>query len=128
MSDLLRIWRTHSFEAAHHLPRMPEGHKCRNMHGHSYKMTTTLHGLPDSAGIIVDTAELDRCFEEDIHELLDHKVLNEVPGLENPTTELLAMWCWERMNERFGEHSQVRSITVSIDESPRSGASFSSPP
>jgi len=86
-------------EAAHWLPRAPEGHKCRRLHGHSFSVTVVVHGEPDpDTGWIMDFADIGVAFAP-LHELLDHRLLNEVPGLENPTSEHLARWCWERLRD-----------------------------
>lgn len=85
------------FEAAHHLPRVPEGHKCRRLHGHSYRVEVEVEGEVDpETGWLVDYAEIKAAFAP-LHEALDHRYLNEVAGLENPTSENLARWIWERL-------------------------------
>jgi 6-pyruvoyltetrahydropterin/6-carboxytetrahydropterin synthase len=89
--------RDFAFEAAHSLPRVPEHHKCRRMHGHSYKVRITLEGPIDpELGWLVDFAEVDRVVDPVLAEL-DHRVLNDVAGLDNPTSELLAVWLWRRI-------------------------------
>jgi 6-pyruvoyltetrahydropterin/6-carboxytetrahydropterin synthase len=86
-----------TFEAAHRLPHVPEGHKCARMHGHSYRVEVTIRGpVHPRLGWIVDFAELTAAWQP-LHAQLDHRLLNEVPGLENPTSELLAAWVFERM-------------------------------
>jgi len=85
------------FEAAHLLPNMPEGHKCARLHGHSYRVEVHVSGEPDATtGMVVDFAELKRACEP-VRERLDHRYLNEVEGLENPTAEILAGWIWDRI-------------------------------
>lgn len=94
---MIRLVRDYAFEAAHSLPRVPEGHKCRRMHGHSYKVKVTLAGPIDPAfGWLVDFAAVDEAVDPVIR-ALDHQVLNEIAGLENPTSELLAVWLWQRL-------------------------------
>lgn len=84
-------------ECAHFLPRVPEGHKCRRVHGHSFRVTVRVAGeLDERLGWLVDYAELSRAFAP-IHEALDHRLLNDVAGLENPTSEELARWIWRRL-------------------------------
>jgi 6-pyruvoyltetrahydropterin/6-carboxytetrahydropterin synthase len=92
-----RLTRDYRFEAAHFLPRVPEGHKCRRMHGHSYGVRVTIEDEIDPAlGWLVDFAAVDAVVDPIIAEI-DHRVLNEVPGLDNPTSELLAVWLWQRL-------------------------------
>ena len=86
-----------SLECAHRLPRVPEGHKCARMHGHSFKVTVRVAGeIDERLGWLQDYAELSRAFAP-LHEALDHRCLNDVPGLENPTSEVLARWIWNRL-------------------------------
>ena len=91
-----RIGRTYRFEAAHYLPRLPDGHKCKNLHGHNYRMEVVLRGMPDERGFIKDFAEIDADIAPLI-KLVDHRLLNDVPGLENPTAETIAAWFFERI-------------------------------
>jgi 6-pyruvoyltetrahydropterin/6-carboxytetrahydropterin synthase len=91
-----RIARTYRFEAAHHLPLLPAGHKCKNMHGHNYRVEIVVQGSVDARGFVKDFAEIDA----EVHPLIkkiDHRVLNDVEGLENPTAELIAAWFFERV-------------------------------
>ena len=84
------IQKVFDFDASHFLPEVPAGHKCKRMHGHTYRVEVTCAGEPQvrgfEAGMLVDYARIDR----PILELLDHRTLNDIPGLENPTTEVLA--------------------------------------
>jgi 6-pyruvoyltetrahydropterin/6-carboxytetrahydropterin synthase len=93
----VEIFREFTFEAAHRLPRVPEGHKCGRLHGHSYRIEVHVRGEIDGAsGWVMDFADLKAAVQPVIDEL-DHSYLNEVPGLENPTSENLARWTWERL-------------------------------
>ena len=90
------IAKTFSIEAAHRLPHVPADHKCARLHGHSFQITLHVAGELDPVlGWVVDFAELTRAFAP-LHALLDHRYLNEVPGLENPTSENLARFVLER--------------------------------
>ena len=90
------IFKEFTFEAAHRLPFVPEGHKCARLHGHSFRVEVHVAGEVDSrTGWIMDFAEIKAAFAP-IREQLDHRYLNEIEGLENPTSEVLARWIWER--------------------------------
>jgi 6-pyruvoyltetrahydropterin/6-carboxytetrahydropterin synthase len=85
------------FESAQALPQFPEGHKCRNIHGHSFKVTISVRGPVDEAsGIFYDHAAISDAMRP-IVDQLDHAYLNDIPGLENPTIELMARWLWEKL-------------------------------
>lgn len=83
--------RTFRFEAAHWLPHVPEDHKCHRMHGHSYSVEIHVQGPVRDDGMVMDFAEIKRAWQP-LHDALDHHCLNEVRGLENPTSENLARW------------------------------------
>ncbi|MEY4833206.1 MAG: 6-carboxytetrahydropterin synthase QueD [Planctomycetota bacterium] len=93
----IRLAKSFSFEAAHFLPSFPEGHKCRRMHGHSFKVDVVVEGPLDPArGYLVDYGDIKRAVAP-LHDELDHRLLNELPGLANPTSEMLAVWVWDRL-------------------------------
>jgi 6-pyruvoyltetrahydropterin/6-carboxytetrahydropterin synthase len=105
------IFRSYAIEAAHRLPHVPEGHKCSRLHGHSFRITLHVGGeLDPTLGWIIDFADVDRAFAPLLSQL-DHHYLNEVPGLENPTSEVLARWVLERVKLPLG-----RLTAVSVDE------------
>jgi len=86
------------FEAAHRLPQVPADHKCFRMHGHGFRIEITIAGEVDPRmGWVVDYADITAKVEPLIMRELDHRSLNDVPGLENPTSELLAAWLWRRL-------------------------------
>ena len=91
-----RIGRTYWFEAAHYLPMVPDGHKCKNLHGHNYRVEIVLKGAVDERGFIKDFAELDEQMAPLIKQV-DHRLLNDVAGLENPTAEIIAAWFLDRI-------------------------------
>jgi 6-pyruvoyltetrahydropterin/6-carboxytetrahydropterin synthase len=91
-----KIGRTYRFESAHHLPLLPEGHKCKNLHGHNYRVDIVMRGTLDPRGFVKDFAEIDAEIMPLIKKL-DHRLLNEVEGLENPTAEVIAAWFFQRI-------------------------------
>jgi 6-pyruvoyltetrahydropterin/6-carboxytetrahydropterin synthase len=97
----IELRKSFQFEAAHLLPRLPKSHKCRRLHGHSFKVEITVAGECDpKLGWLMDYADIAEAFEP-IWEKLDHRYLNEIPGLENPTSENIAAWIWERLKPRL---------------------------
>lgn len=103
----MEIWKEFRFEAAHSLPHAPEGHKCRRLHGHSYRVRLYVRGeIDDRRGWIVDFADIAAAFRP-ILEQLDHYHLNEIDGLENSTAEVLARWIWDRIQPRLPALSRV---------------------
>ena len=104
----MEIYKEFMFEAAHRLPNVPEGHKCGRLHGHSWKGTLYVEGpVGAESGWVIDYAEIKRVFQP-VYEQLDHQYLNEIPGLENPTSEVLAKWIWDRLKPELPELSRVR--------------------
>jgi len=92
------IVRTFYFEAAHNLPNAPEGHKCRRTHGHGYRVDLHVSGAVDEkTGWVMDFGEIDKLAGPVIHEL-DHRMLNDVPGLANSTAEHIARHIWDRLS------------------------------
>src|SRR3954467_15880296 len=95
------IFKEFTFEAAHRLPFVPEGHKCARLHGHSYNVEIHVSGEVDpTTGWIMDFGDIKAAFKP-VHAQLDHYYLNELDGLENPTSENLARWSWERLEGRL---------------------------
>ena len=92
--DIFKVFR---LEAAHRLPNVPAGHKCARLHGHSFAVELHVGGTPDAhTGWIMDFAAVKAAFAP-LYDQLDHHYLNEIPGLENPTSERLAQWIWRRL-------------------------------
>src|SRR5262245_28060160 len=105
-----RLERTFRFEAAHFLPKVPPAHKCARVHGHSYLVEVVIEGEVDpELGWFIDFAEIDEHAGPVMREL-DHQLLNELPGLANPTSELLAAWLWKRLESRL---PGLREVVVS---------------
>ena len=110
----VRIAATYSFEAAHRLPLLPPTHKCHRLHGHNYKLDVAICGPLDDRGFVVDYAELDAVVQP-LVDALDHRYLNEIDGLENPTSEVMAVWFRQRIMTALPDYDPV----VRIWETPR---------
>lgn len=93
----MEIFKEFTFEAAHRLPNVPADHKCARLHGHSFRVRITIAGDVDPVlGWVLDFAEVKRAIRP-VHDALDHRYLNEIAGLENPTSEVLARWIWRAL-------------------------------
>ena len=103
----VRLVHEFRFEAAHKLPKVPTGHKCARLHGHSFKIEIAVAGpVDEETGWFIDYAVLYAAWEP-LFAQLDHNYLNDVPGLENPTSEVLARWLWDRLREPLPSLVQV---------------------
>ncbi len=104
---LMEIYKEFTFEAAHRLPNLPDEHKCARLHGHSFRVEIHITGNPDPrTGWIMDFGDIKAAFKP-LYDRLDHYYLNEIEGLENPTSENLARWIWVRLKPDLPELSQV---------------------
>ena len=118
----MEIFREFTFEAAHRLPNVPEGHKCARLHGHSYRVAVHVAGdVVEDMGWVMDFGDIKATFKP-LLERLDHYYLNEIEGLENPTSENLARWIWEHLAPVL---PQLRRIVVR--ETCTSGCVYSGP-
>ncbi|MGW7664133.1 6-carboxytetrahydropterin synthase QueD [Streptomyces sp. NPDC054756] len=103
----MEIFREFTFEAAHRLPNVPEGHKCARLHGHSYKVIVHVEAPVDhESGWVMDFGDLKKAFKP-LEAQLDHYYLNDIEGLENPTSEVLARWIWERLKPTLPDLSAL---------------------
>jgi 6-pyruvoyltetrahydropterin/6-carboxytetrahydropterin synthase len=113
------IFRQFTFDSAHFLPMVPEGHKCREIHGHTYKLTVFIEGPVDERfGWVSDFAGIKTVINATI-DLIDHKMLNNIPGLENPTCELVAIWLWDKIKMDIPQLTKIE-----LFETPTSGAIY----
>jgi 6-pyruvoyltetrahydropterin/6-carboxytetrahydropterin synthase len=105
----MKITQAFSFEAAHFLPHVAPTHRCRAMHGHSYRVELKLEGPIDPVtGFVIDFFDIEAAFGPLLAQL-DHHCLNEIEGLENPTAENIAVWIWERTKTLL---PQIARVTV----------------
>ncbi len=103
----VEIYKEFMIEAAHRLPNVPSGHKCGRLHGHSFKLTIFISGEIDAdAGWVIDFADIKQAFKP-LYDILDHHYLNEIDGLENPTSEVMARWVWQRLRPALPQLSKV---------------------
>jgi 6-pyruvoyltetrahydropterin/6-carboxytetrahydropterin synthase len=104
---LVRLTKSFHFEAAHDLPSFPEGHKCRRLHGHSFQFDVIVEGNVDPAkGYLIDYGDIQKATEP-VVKRLDHYYLNEIEGLSNPTSEVLAVWIYDRLKPVLPEISAI---------------------
>lgn len=118
----MTIYKEFTFDSAHKLTRVPAGHKCANMHGHTYRLIVSIHGEPDDRGMLIDYAELASAVEPIIRQV-DHQTLNDIHGLGNPTTEVVAPWLWRRIHAALPGHA----MTVELKESATTGCRYDGP-
>ena len=95
---IIQITKDFRFESAQTLPKLPPGHKCAQMHGHSFKVEISVRGeVNPETGWVYDHAEISRAMKP-LVDRLDHAYLNDLPGLENPTIENMAAWFWAKLS------------------------------
>jgi 6-pyruvoyltetrahydropterin/6-carboxytetrahydropterin synthase len=111
---IAELTKQYRFEAAHYLPHVPEGHKCARLHGHSYMIEVEVRGMVDPrTGWLIDFGVIDAAWA-DLHTRFDHRNLNEVAGLENPTCENLALYIFRALRPRIQPLSGV-SVWETVD-------------
>lgn len=113
------LYKQFTFDSAHFLPNLPDGHPCKELHGHTYHLTVFVEGeVLKEKGWVIDFTELKNAVKPVI-KLIDHKLLNKIEGLENPTSEMLAIWMWNKIKP---ELSSLRKIE--LKETPTSGVIY----
>ena len=112
----MRIYKEFSFEAAHFLPSAPLGHPNARVHGHSFRVRVTLDGEPDeTTGVVMHLDDVESAVA-DAREALDHRFLNEVDGLSQPTLERISIWLWERLHNRLPGLAEIEVARDSCHE------------
>jgi len=113
------IFKKFTFDSAHALPNVPDGHKCKEVHGHTYKLTLFIEGdLIDHLDWVMDFAVVKKTVDP-IIDIVDHKYLNDIEGLENPTCEKIAIWLWNKI--KVGIPALKR---IELNETPTSGVIY----
>lgn len=115
----MQIFKQFTFDSAHFLPNVPDGHKCKEMHGHTYRLIVYIEGKPDEKlGWIMDFAVL-KAVVKPIVNKLDHKTINNIEGLSNPTCENIAIWIWDSIKPELPNLCKIE-----LYETPESGVVY----
>jgi len=114
------IFKEFTFDSAHSLPNVPEGHKCKAIHGHTYRLKVIIEGdLDPHLGWVMDFSDLKNVVKPVIDQI-DHKYMNELKGLENPTCEAIAIWLWNKIKPSLPLLKEIE-----LHETPTSGTVYS---
>ncbi len=115
----MKIFKSFTFDSAHFLPNVPDDHKCKQMHGHTYHLTVYAEGeLIEDLNWVIDFTDLKKVVDP-IIKSIDHKMLNDIEGLENPTCEAIAVWLWNRIKPNLPILTQIQ-----LNETPTSGVIY----
>jgi len=116
----MEIFKVFQINAAHRLSNVPPEHKCANLHGHSFRIEVHVRGsVGDKSGWVIDFADIVKAFQP-LHDRLDHKLLNDIEGLGNPTSENIASWLWRNLQPALPLLSKIV-----VQESRTSGCVYS---
>lgn len=115
----MQIFKQFTFDSAHFLPHVPDGHKCKEIHGHTYRLTVYVEGeIEKKLEWVMDFAEMKNVIDP-VVKSIDHKLLNNISGLENPTCEIIAVWLWNKIKP------EIPLLTkIELHETPTSGAVY----
>lgn len=115
----MEIFKEFTFDSAHFLPNVPDDHKCKRMHGHTYRVRICLQGALDPKLNWVEDFGVVKGVWKPIEKRLDHHMLNDIDGLENPTAEAIAIWIWRQLKKDI-----PKLIRVEVYETPTSGVIY----
>ena len=116
---ILILYKQFTFDAAHYLPKVPDGHKCKQMHGHTYHLTIFIEGeVLKERGWVLDFGDIKELLKP-VLGVIDHALLNNIPGLENPTAELFSIWLWGKIKPLLPELKKIE-----LKETPTSGVIY----
>ena len=117
--EILILYKQFTFDAAHYLPKVPDGHKCKQMHGHTYHLTIFIEGeVLKERGWVLDFGDIKELLKP-VLGIIDHALLNNIPGLENPTAELFSIWLWDKIKPLLPELKKIE-----LKETPTSGVIY----
>ena len=115
----MQVFKKFTFDSAHFLPNVPAGHKCKEVHGHTYRLTVFVEDqLKENLEWVIDFADLKRAINPIIN-ILGHKLINNIEGLENPTCERIAIWLWDKIKAEIPALSRIE-----LNETPTSGVIY----
>ena len=105
----MEVYRTFRIHASRFLPKLDDNHICKKMHGHTFNITIFAKGeINNKDGFVIDFFDIDKIFNKYIHSKIDHKVLNDVKGLDNPTSEYLAKWIWDNLSPHIAILDKIK--------------------
>ena len=102
----MEIFKVFSFDSAHRLPQLPPEHKCSRLHGHTFRVEIHIKGPVQPIGWVRDFDDIGQIFDP-LYQQLDHRYLNEIEGLENPSSENIAKWIWQRLKPELPQLSRI---------------------
>jgi 6-pyruvoyltetrahydropterin/6-carboxytetrahydropterin synthase len=115
----MQVFKQFTFDSAHFLPNVPDGHKCKEIHGHTYRLTIFVEGkLESKLEWVMDFAEMQKVVEP-VVKSIDHKLMNNIAGLENPTCESIAVWLWNKIKPAMPLLTKIE-----LNETPTSGVVY----
>ena len=108
------VYKEYYINSARFLPNVEEGHICGSLHGHTYNIKVYVEGEVDKkTGFVIDAFDIDKCFKK-VHQEIDHKLLNEIKGLENPTSENICIWIWNKLIKNLPDLSKIEIMENSV--------------